>query len=152
MSASSSAAAKRLCNVEPAWFESFGRRSSVRYSPTLNSLAFAEASSLRGVRRQPIKVIKTIPAIVIATTTGAKSNNPNVTLSRYEAIMILGGVPIRVMVPPNNDPKDRGINNSEGERPDSRDIQKTTGINNASAPTLLIKPEQSATTLVSVST
>ena len=67
-------------------------------------------------------------------------------------MMMFGGVPISVMVPPSREPNARGISSSEGDRPASLDIQTATGINSASAPTLLINPEQRATTEVSIST
>ena len=55
-------------------------------------------------------------------------------------------------MPPSSEPNASGISSNEGERPASLDIHTATGINSANAPTLLIKPEQSATTAVRVST
>ena len=53
---------------------------------------------------------------------------------------------------PSSDPNARGMSSSEGDRPASRDIQMATGIRSASAPTLLINAEHTATTRVRVST
>ncbi|MCZ7623947.1 MAG: hypothetical protein M5U24_16000 [Candidatus Kuenenia sp.] len=99
--------------------------------------------------------IKMIPHIVMAAPTGIKSNMQNGNApdcSRYAAMIIFGGVPINVSVPPNNDPKASGISRNEGERPPRRDIHMATGMSSAKAPTLFINPELRATIPVRVAT
>ena len=57
------------------------------------------------------------------------------------AIMILGGVPISVTMPPRMVAKDSGISDRPGARPALRAVWISTGISSASAATLFIKPE-----------
>ena len=59
-------------------------------------------------------------------------------------MMILGGVPIRVMVPPKIEAKASGIRMNPGVRLALAADFSATGINRASAPTLLIKAESKA--------
>lgn len=67
-------------------------------------------------------------------------------------MIMFGGVPIKVSVPPSREPKASGISNSEGDRPLCRDIQIATGMSMANAPTSFMIPELRATIPVSVAT
>src|SRR5690554_6354036 len=67
-------------------------------------------------------------------------------------MMMFGGVPIRVMVPPSSDPNAKDISSKNRHRPDLRDIQISTGIKCIRATSLLINAEQSDTTRVRVIT
>ena len=62
--------------------------------------------------------------------------------------MILGGVPIIVLMPPNMLPKATGINTMAGERLFALQVAMATGSNRANAPTLFINAEKNVTTHV----
>ena len=82
--------------------------------------------------------------------TGAKSNiwygSPN-AVSRKVAMTTLGGVPIRVTMPPRIEANDSGISVSAGLRLDFAAACMSTGINSASAATLFITADRAAAML-----
>ncbi len=59
-------------------------------------------------------------------------------------MMMLGGVPIMVSMPPRMVAKAKGISDEAGERPAFCAACTSTGINMASAATLFMKPENTA--------
>ena len=63
---------------------------------------------------------------------------------RIAAMMIFGGVPISVAMPPRMVAKDSGIRLNPGARPALRAVCISTGISSASAATLFIKAESTA--------
>ncbi|KAF5051150.1 hypothetical protein DSECCO2_422080 [anaerobic digester metagenome] len=67
---------------------------------------------------------------------GLAARNPEMTR--------LGGVPIRVMVPPRIDPKARGIRIFPGGRSSLRATWMATGISRANAPTLFMNADRTA--------
>ena len=92
------------------------------------------------------------PAPVIASPTGVKSNTPKLpspASARSPETMRLGGVPIRVVVPPRMEPKASGISALPGGRFSRAEICRATGISSASAPTLFMKADRNAATAVS---
>ena len=56
-------------------------------------------------------------------------------------MMMLGGVPISVTMPPRIVAKDSGISDSPGARPALRAVWMSTGISSASAATLFMKAD-----------
>ncbi len=90
-----------------------------------------------------------MPVTAIAPPTGVKSNivkGVPVNCSRIEAMMILGGVPINVIIPPNIDPKASGISSIDGERPALAADCNAAGMSIASAPTLFINEDKAPAT------
>ncbi len=77
-----------------------------------------------------------------------KSNMPKPVmpgwLARKPEMIRLGGVPIRVVVPPRMEPKARGMRTWPGARPRRPATWIATGIKRASAPTLFMNPESTA--------
>ena len=68
----------------------------------------------------PTKTIKNIETIVTSKPTYEKSKKPNpvfVIVDLYSEIMILGGVPITVFMPPKIHAKARGIRCREDLQP-----------------------------------
>ena len=63
-------------------------------------------------------------------------------------MMMFGGVPISVIMPPSIEPKAIGISSMAGGRPRSVAVASATGSMIARAPTLFMKEEASATTPV----
>ncbi len=59
-------------------------------------------------------------------------------------MMILGGVPISVAIPPRMVAKDSGIRLSPGARPALRAVWMSTGISSANAATLFMKADRTA--------
>jgi hypothetical protein len=105
--------------------------------------------------RQPKREINSTPATATATPTGVKSNIPKASppsLAWKLEMMMFGGVPIRVVRPPNKEPKAIGISKTEGAVPRLRAILKATGRKRAKAPILLMKAETTATELVRIPT
>ena len=100
-----------------------------------------------GSRRRPTKAMKSTPTAATVSPTGEKSNMLKarpVSASRTLAMMMLGGVPIRVIRPPSRVPKESGIKRWLAGRPRSKALFNATGRISASAPTLFMKAEQSA--------
>ena len=60
--------------------------------------------------------------------------------------MMLGGVPIRVAMPPRMVAKERGMRLSPGARPALRAVWMSTGMSRARAATLFMKAERSPPT------
>ncbi len=107
-------------------------------------------SSPCGISRQPISATKVNPTTAATMPTGAKSNIANGVPSRSSrmvAMMMLGGVPISVAMPPRMVAKDSGISDRPGLRPALRAVWMSTGISSASAATLFIKADKTAPTL-----
>ena len=79
--------------------------------------------------------------------TGAKSNiwngSPSESL-RNSAMMMFGGVPINVIMPPRMEAKDSAISDRDGLRPAFLAACKSTGMSNASAATLFMTAESAA--------
>ena len=103
-----------------------------------------------GISRQPTRATKITPATAISPPTGVKSNIPNGSSNardRNVAMMMLGGVPIRVNRPPRIEAKDSGIRIIAGDRLVSAAAWMATGISSASAPTLFMKPDSTAATM-----
>ena len=71
--------------------------------------------------------------------------SPN-SVSRKLAMMMLGGVPISVTIPPSIDANDSGISVIAGLRPAFLAACKSIGINSASAATLFITADNEAET------
>ena len=87
----------------------------------------------------------------MATTppTGAKSNMRNGSPSaspRKVAMMMLGGVPISVTMPPRIVAKESGISDWPGGRPALRAASTSTGIRSARAATLFMKADSTIPT------
>ena len=61
-------------------------------------------------------------------------------------MMMFGGVPIMVIMPPKMLANARGMRIKLGERPCSLAVFKATGSNKASAPTLFMKADSTAAT------
>ena len=100
-----------------------------------------------GSRRQPTSVTNKTPTAAHASPTGAKSNMLKLSPSelwRNSAMMMLGGVPISVIMPPSIDAKDKGISVSEGLRFAFAAAWMSTGINMARAATLFITADSAA--------
>ena len=100
-----------------------------------------------GISRHPISATKASPAMAAMPPTGAKSNMPKGAPSeswRMVAMMMLGGVPISVTMPPRMVAKLSGIRLRPGERPALRAVWMSTGISSASAATLFMKAESTA--------
>ena len=68
------------------------------------------------------------------------------TSVRMLAMMMLGGVPIRVIRPPRMVPNDSGISNSAGGRSDFLAASMVAGISSASAPMLFMNADSTAPT------
>jgi hypothetical protein len=93
--------------------------------------------------------IKITPASAVTAPTGEKSNIPKGSpsaCSRKLAIMILGGVPIRVIMPPRIDAKDNGISVKATLRLAFFAACISIGINRASAATLFMTADSTAET------
>ena len=137
-----------------AW--SSGMRASVTYSPIFISSSL-DGTSLRqvGINRHPSSATKRMPVTATAPPTGAKSNIANgvpVSSPRMAAMMMLGGVPIRVTSPPRMEPKASGISSSEAGRPACFADCRAAGISKASAPTLFMNPDRLPATPDSIPT
>ncbi len=105
-----------------------------------------------GINRQPINTMNSSPASATPTPTGEKANMRNdaaPVCARKEATMMLGGVPIRVVMPPRSEAKARGIKNAEGGICFLRATGIATGINSASAPMLFMNADSTVTMPVS---
>ena len=91
--------------------------------------------------------MKATPAAVIANPTSVKSNMWNGTptcSSRKLEMMTFGGVPMRVVMPPNSDVKARGMRNREGGCSLRFDTRIATGSRRLTAPTLFMNAERNA--------
>ena len=91
--------------------------------------------------------MKRTPAPATARPTGVKSNMPKAPaslLARKPDTIRLGGVPISVVMPPRMVPNASGISTRPGGS--SRRVASwiATGINSAIAPTLFMKPDNTA--------
>ena len=118
-SASASSSERRL----PICLLSSGTVNSAIYSARSSDVD--ELSSRGGIKRQPTKATNVMPAIAAMPPTGAKSNILNGAprlSSRMAAMMILGGVPINVTMPPRIVAKLRGIRDRPGLRPALRAV------------------------------
>ena len=96
--------------------------------------------------------MKTRPAAATPRPTGAKSNMAKlapVACSRKLAMMMFGGVPIRVIRPPRSEAKLSGISRRLTGLPLALALMIATGSSRASAPTLFMKAEQTAARPVS---
>jgi hypothetical protein len=71
---------------------------------------------------------------------------------RTDEMSRFGGVPIRVVRPPNREPNDSGINSVAGERPAFSAKLMATGIRIAIAPTLFINPDITVTSATKTKT
>ena len=90
---------------------------STRKSSKLINGLLIEFIGLKGINFQPTKIIKIIPATLTGTPTRAKSKKLKSTFEYsplISEIIIFGGVPILVFIPPRIDAKARGIRNFEG--------------------------------------
>ena len=100
-----------------------------------------------GINRQPTRAMNNTPVSANTPPTGEKSNivngSPFTSLRKF-AIIILGGVPIRVTSPPKMDAKDIGINTLAGDLFAFAEDSIPTGIKRARAPTLLMTVENTA--------
>ena len=102
-----------------------------------------------GIRRQPISATNATPATAQTSPTGVKSNMPNGAPSaspRNVATTMLGGVPIKVTMPPRIEAKDRGIRVNAGLRLALAAASRSTGMSSASAATLFMIAESAADT------
>ena len=90
-----------------------------------NSSAALVLSALLGINRHPISATNAKPAMAVIPPTGAKSNilngSPRLS-SRIVAMIIFGGVPISVAMPPRIVANDKAIRDSPGERPALRAV------------------------------
>ncbi len=59
-------------------------------------------------------------------------------------MMMLGGVPINVVMPPRIEPNETGISSMAGEMPALCAALIATGMSSARAPTLFMKPDSTA--------
>ncbi len=107
-----------------------------------------------GIKRHPTREIKSIPVTATPNPTNEKSNilkfKPLLSRRNEEAI-IFGGVPINVVIPPNNEANAKGIKIFEAGIPFFIEICNATGSKSAKAPTLFIKADRIATIVVSAS-
>ncbi len=105
---------------------------------------------LAGISRQPTSTINSRPAIATKPPTGEKSNKPNagspVSSARRLAMMMFGGVPIIVIMPPRILANAIGNSRMVGERWRSAAVFSATGSMSASAPTLFMKADKTMTT------
>ena len=88
-----------------------------------------------------------MPTNATANPTGVKSNMPKPPppcCARNPDTMRLGGVPISVVMPPRMVPKASGINTQPGDMSSRLASWMATGISNAMAPTLFMKPDNRA--------
>ena len=111
--------------------------------PAISASATAGFSLCRpdGSSRQPINATNRTPTTATTMPTGAKSNIRNglpSASSRTVATTILGGVPIRVTMPPRIVAKESGIRVRLGLRSPFRAASMSTGINSDSAATLFM--------------
>ncbi len=98
---------------------------------------------------QPMSMTKIRPVTAQTAPTGVKSNIENGSpraSARKAAMMILGGVPMSVTRPPRIVANDNGMSVSAGLRLAPADASRSSGISNASAPTLFIIAESAAPT------
>ena len=104
-------------------------------------------SSAPGTKRHPKTATNKMPTPAQTNPTGAKSNiwkGAPETVSRYCAIMMLGGVPIRVTNPPKIVANDSGIKVALMLLPAFFAACISTGIKSASAATLFMKADKIA--------
>ena len=76
-----------------------------------------ELIGLIGINLHPINIMKSIPITLTGTPAKAKSKKLNSELEYsplISAIIMLGGVPIFVFIPPKIDENARGIKNFDG--------------------------------------
>ena len=108
--------------------------------------------SRAGTSRQPASTMKATPTTATAAPTGVKSNMPKLPSpdpARKPDTIRLGGVPIRVVMPPRIEPKATGIRMRPGGMPSRFATWMATGMSSARAPTLFMKPDITAARIVS---
>ena len=91
-----------------------------------------------------MKATKATPTTAQTSPTGAKSNilkGASSVRARICEMMMLGGVPMRVTMPPRMVAKASGISVRPGPRPALRAACMSTGIRSASAATLFMKAD-----------
>ena len=99
------------------------------------------ATSRRGKKRRPMRIINAIPENIIARPMGVKSkkvNALNPSSRKASLTRMLGGVPIWVVRPPNREPYASGIRSLEGGLPVWRAMSMTTGSIKAATATLFM--------------
>ena len=125
--------------------------------PDAVDLALEEAAQLPEeealvVRNLAKKAKYYAEAYKLARLVSEKSNIENGACpleARKPDTIRFGGVPIRVVMPPRIEPKASGISTCPGASLRLRAICNATGISNASAPTLFMKPDSNAASPVS---
>ena len=146
----SSASGKISRNDSPINLESCNTVASETYpAKSCSSFRTSRLKRSAGRRRQPKSATNTTPTIATTPPTAAKSNirngSPSASL-RKVATTILGGVPIRVTIPPRIVAKDKGIKVSAGLRSACFAASPSTGIKSANAATLFINADKAAPT------
>ena len=99
------------------------------------------------INLQPIRAINKIPKILTGTPAKAKSKKAKSLSTKSflnSEIIILGGVPIFVFIPPKIDAKDKGIKNLDGFQFIFWQMPRVIGRSIAIAPMLFIKDERIA--------
>ena len=109
--------------------------------------SFEEILFLKNISLFPIKAINIMLRIVITSPTYEKSKKlkPELEIvALYSEIIIFGGVPIAVFIPPKIQANAKGIKNFEGCQSILWHMFKVIGNTIASAPILFIKDDKAA--------